>query len=41
MRIDSDDEAGLELVEVDVEDPHAGEHAVFVARRPPASLQPG
>jgi len=24
---------GLELVEVDVPDPHAGEHAVFVARR--------
>ena len=25
--------AGLELVAVDVEDPHAGEHAVYVARR--------
>jgi len=28
------DEAGLELVEPTVDDPHAGEHAVFVARRP-------
>ncbi|MBA4181689.1 MAG: class I SAM-dependent methyltransferase [Anaerolinea sp.] len=27
-------EAGFELVEVDVEDPYADEHAVFVARRP-------
>ena len=26
--------AGLELVDVDVPDPHFGEHAVFVARRP-------
>jgi hypothetical protein len=26
--------AGLEHVETDVEDPYAGEHAVFVARRP-------
>ena len=28
--------AGLDVVETDVEDPYAGEHAVFVARRPPA-----
>ena len=28
------DDAGLELVHPDVEDPDAGEHAVFVARRP-------
>jgi hypothetical protein len=27
-------EAGLEVVEPPVEDPHAGERAVFVARRP-------
>jgi SAM-dependent methyltransferase len=27
-------DAGLELVDVDVPDPHFGEHAVFVARRP-------
>jgi hypothetical protein len=26
-------EAGLEAVDPDVEDPHAGEHAVFVARK--------
>lgn len=30
------EEAGLELLHLDIEDPHAGEHAVFVARRPPA-----
>jgi SAM-dependent methyltransferase len=30
-------EAGLELVNVDVPDPHFGEHAVFVARRPQAA----
>jgi SAM-dependent methyltransferase len=28
------EEAGLELVEPDLEDPHADEHAVFVGRRP-------
>jgi hypothetical protein len=28
------EEAGLELVDPRVEDPHAGEHAVFAARRP-------
>lgn len=28
------EESGLELVDPDVEDPHAGEHAVFVARHP-------
>jgi SAM-dependent methyltransferase len=28
------EEAELELVDVDVDDPHAEEHAVFVARRP-------
>ena len=27
-------EAGLELIDPTVEDPFAGEHAVFVARRP-------
>ncbi len=27
-------DAGLDLVDVDVDDPNAGEHAVFVARRP-------
>jgi SAM-dependent methyltransferase len=30
-------EAGLELVQPDVEDPHEGERAVFVARRPAPS----
>jgi SAM-dependent methyltransferase len=30
------EESGLELVEPGVEDPYAGEHAVFVARKPPA-----
>jgi SAM-dependent methyltransferase len=29
-------ESGLELVDVDVEDPYAGEHAVYVAKRPAA-----
>jgi hypothetical protein len=30
------EEVGLHVVDPGVEDPFAGEHAVFVARRPPA-----
>jgi hypothetical protein len=33
------DDSGLELVDVDVDDPDADEHVVFVGRRPPAERQ--